>query len=154
MSELRQMSAEALLAAQHQQAALRAFAAPGPPGRGRIARRNADPDRDPSLVFRPSLRPAAVEQFDQRDPEQRLIVTGRHLEAALYVGERLAETAEQIEQLGAMGVQQSAHGGIAIERDRAIETCDRLREATLIPEHDAAAELGLREIGPDRERAG
>src|SRR5712692_7250306 len=44
--------------------------------------------------------------------------------------------------------------GIAIERDRAIETCDRLREATSIPEDDAAAELGLREIGPDRERAG
>ena len=114
ISQFREMRAEAgeekviskaLFSSEHQQFVLQSFAAPSRPCGGRKALRNADLERDAPLVPRPCLAPAAVEQFDQRDRIERLIVIGGEGQAAAHVIQGFRKAAEQIERLGAVGME-------------------------------------------------
>src|SRR5262245_52381651 len=129
ISELGEMGAEAreqdlvaksLFASQDEQFVVQAFAAPGRPCGGRKALGDADLERDAPLVPWPRLAPTAVEQFHQGDRIEGLIVIGRDLQAVADVSQGFREAAEHIECLGAVRVEQPAHGVVAIERDRAI----------------------------------
>ena len=147
------MISKTLFSSEHQQFVLQSFAAPSRPCGGRKVLRNADLEGDAPLVPRPCLAPAAVQQFDQRHRIERLIVIGGEPQAVADVSQGFRKAAEQIERFGAVRMEQAAHGVVAIERDCAVEAAHRLREARLLPEHDAAAKFGFRHVRPNRQRA-